>query len=343
MQLGLQEKRDSFPANFIRPEYWKQNMQLTSVVTPFTDDNLKLLSQIGVTHVTIRYPGPGLEKLQAIKTRVTACGLQIAAIEGYLPIENIKLGNERFDEEIAEMKSLLQNMQQAGIPFVCYNFMAGTDWVRTELKAPERGGAFVTGFDVEQAEQAVSLSETTRDQASAPVTAEELWTNLKRFLQELLPVAEACGVTLAMHPDDPPLDVFMGKARIMNTVESFERLMELSSSPANGICFCQGTFAEMGVDIPATIERLGSHIRYVHFRDIRGTRERFVETFHDNGPTDMFAAVKAYQIIGFTGPIRPDHVPQLVGEEAGEPGYTMLGRLHAFGYLQGLIEGAQKC
>ena len=318
-------------------------MQLTSVVTPFTDDNLKLLSQIGVTHVTIRYPGPGLEKLQAIKTRVTACGLQIAAIEGYLPIENIKLGNERFDEEIAEMKSLLQNMQQAGIPFVCYNFMAGTDWVRTELKAPERGGAFVTGFDVEQAEQAVSLSETTRDQESAPVTAEELWTNLKRFLQELLPVAEACGVTLAMHPDDPPLDVFMGKARIMNTVESFERLMELSSSPANGICFCQGTFAEMGVDIPATIERLGSHIRYVHFRDIRGTRERFVETFHDNGPTDMFAAVKAYKKIGFTGPIRPDHVPQLVGEEAGEPGYTMLGRLHAFGYLQGLIEGAQKC
>ncbi|QGQ28065.1 mannonate dehydratase [Gimesia maris] len=318
-------------------------MQLTSVVTPFTDDNLKLLSQIGVTHVTIRYPGPGLEMLQAIKTRVTACGLQIAAIEGYLPIENIKLGNERFDEEIAEMKSLLQNMQQAGIPFVCYNFMAGTDWVRTELKAPERGGAFVTGFDLEQAEQAVSLSETTRDQESAPVTAEELWTNLKRFLQELLPVAEACGVTLAMHPDDPPLDTFMGKARIMNSVESFERLMELSSSPANGICFCQGTFAEMGVDIPATIERLGSHIRYVHFRDIRGTRERFVETFHDNGPTDMFAAVKAYQNIGFTGPIRPDHVPQLVGEEAGEPGYTMLGRLHAFGYLQGLIEGAQKC
>ncbi|HBL46292.1 MAG TPA: mannonate dehydratase, partial [Planctomycetaceae bacterium] len=116
----------------------------------------------------------------------------------------------------------------------------------------------------------------------------------------------------------------------------------LSSSPAHGICFCQGTFAEMGVDIPATIERLGSHIRYVHFRDIRGTRERFVETFHDNGPTDMFSAVKAYQKIGFTGPIRPDHVPQLVGEEAGEPGYTMLGRLHAFGYLQGLIEGAQK-
>lgn len=315
-------------------------MLLTSVVTPFTDENLQLLAQIGVTHVTIRYPGPGLDRLQAIKVQVEACGLSIAAIEGSLPIENIKLGNEQFDAEIAEMKELLANMQATGIPFICYNFMAGTDWVRTTLDAPERGGALVTGFDVEQAERAVSLSETTREQTATTISAEELWVNLERFLNDLVPTAEMCGVTLAMHPDDPPLDAFMGKARIMNSVESFERLVALKPSPANAVCFCQGTFAEMGVDIPATIERLGPHIKYVHFRDIRGTRERFVETFHDNGPTDMYAAVKAYRNIGFTGPIRPDHVPQLVGEEAGEPGYTMLGRLHAFGYLQGLMEAS---
>lgn len=318
----------------------KPAMQLTSVVTPFTDDNLRLLAQIGVTHVTIRYPGRGLDRLDATRKQVESCGLQIAAVEGYLPIENIKLGNSQFDVEIEEMKELLQNMKSAGIPFVCYNFMAGTDWVRTKLDARERGGALVTGFDIDQAEQAVSLSETTREKNETSITAEELWINLERFLTVLVPVAEACGVTLAMHPDDPPLDSFMGKARIMNSVEGFERLVQLVPSPANAICFCQGTFAEMGVDIPTTIERLGLHIKYVHFRDIKGSRERFVETFHDNGATDMFAAVKAYQQIGFTGPIRPDHVPQLVGEEAGEPGYTMLGRLHAFGYLQGLIEAA---
>jgi len=93
----------------------------------------------------------------------------------------------------------------------------------------------------------------------------------------------------------------------------------------------------MGVDIPATIRRLGPHIQYVHFRDVRGTRERFVETFHDNGPTDMAAAMRAYRDIGFTGPMRPDHVPQLVGEEDGPPGYTMQGRLFAYGYLRGLM------
>jgi mannonate dehydratase len=157
----------------------------------------------------------------------------------------------------------------------------------------------------------------------------------------VLPTAEACGVTLVMHPDDPPLPEFLGRARIMNSVESFERLVRLVPSPANAICFCQGTFAEMGEDIPAAIRRLGPHIRYVHFRDVRGTRERFVETFHDNGPTDMAAAMRAYREIGFDGPMRPDHVPQLAGEEDGPPGYTMLGRLFAFGYMRGLMHGTE--
>ncbi|QDT95653.1 mannonate dehydratase [Gimesia aquarii] len=315
-------------------------MQLTSVVTPFTDENLQLLSQIGVTHVTIRYPGEDQDRLESIKKQAQIFGLEIAAIEGNLPIENIKLGNQHFDAEILEMKQLLQNMNRVGIPFLCYNFMAGTDWVRTKLDERERGGALVTRFDVDQAEQAVSLSETTLQQDSTTISSEQLWVNLERFLNELVPVAEKCDVTLAMHPDDPPLDTFMGKARIMNSVESFEKLVKLVPSPANAICFCQGTFAEMGVDIPATIHQLGQHIKYVHFRDIKGTREHFVETFHDNGATDMYAAIKAYRKIGFKGPIRPDHVPQLVGEVAGEPGYTMLGRLHAFGFMQGLMQAA---
>jgi mannonate dehydratase len=98
----------------------------------------------------------------------------------------------------------------------------------------------------------------------------------------------------------------------------------------------------MGVDIPASVLRLGKHIKYVHFRDVRGTRERFVETFHDNGPTNMFAAMRAYREIGFHGPMRPDHVPQLVGEEDGPPGYTMLGRLFAYGYMRGLMQAAEQ-
>ncbi len=264
----------------------------------------------------------------------------MAVVEGALPIENIKLGNDRREDEIAAMIQLIRHMATAEIPLLCYNFMAGTDWVRTSTTAQERGGALVTAFDLRKVAQAVSLTDARAKVAPEPIQAAQLWENLEYFLERIVPVAEDAGVVLAMHPDDPPVDELLGRARILNSVEGFERLVRLVPSPSNGICFCQGTFAAMGVDIPATIRRLGRYIKYVHFRDVRGTRDNFVETFHDNGPTDMFAAVRAYRDVGFDGPARPDHVPQLAGEENGEPGYTMLGRLFAFGYMRGLMEAA---
>ena len=315
-------------------------MKLATVLTPLNVTNMRLAAQCGVEGVVSRYPGPELRDLQDLKRRVNEQGLKLFSIEGYLPIENIKTGTDHDGSELAAMKSLIRNMGHVGVPILCYNFMSGTDWVRTQLDAPQRGGAKVTAFNLADAEQAISLN-THRAAPPSVLGGEELWANLERFLREIIPVAEEAGVTLAMHPDDPPLPEFQGKARIMNSVDSFERLMALVPSPRNAICFCQGTFATMGVDIPATIKRLGQHIAYVHFRDVQGTPEAFAETFHDNGPTDMAAAIRAYRDIGFRGPIRPDHVPQLEGEEDGEPGYTMQGRLFAFGYIRGLLHGTK--
>jgi len=317
-------------------------MRLASVLTPLDEYHLTLAAQCGVQDITVRYPGPDPAKLAELKCQIAAYDLRLGIVEGSLPIERLKLGRDD-GTELAAMKSLVRQMGNLGIPILCYNFMAGTDWVRTRLDAPERGGARVTEFDLAAAERAVSLSATASTIATDRISAEQLWVNLERLLRELVPVTEECGVFLAMHPDDPPLPEFQGKARIMNSVENFERLVALVPSKHNGICFCQGTFAAMGVDIPATIRRLSSHIRYVHFRDVRGTGpEHFVETFHDNGPTDMVAAMAAYREAGFTGPMRPDHVPQLIGEENGEPGYTMLGRLFAYGYMRGLMQSAQR-
>lgn len=312
-------------------------MQLGSVLTPVNDINLRLAAQCGVDGVVVRYPGPSLEALLDLREKVEGHGMRVLAVEGYLPIERIKLGIDNTGEEMAAMKNLLGNMAKAGINLLCYNFMSGTDWVRTRLDAPERGGALTTGFRLADAERAVSLSAAKAAISREAITSGALWANLERFLREMIPVAEDCGVTMAMHPDDPPLAEFQGKARIMNSVEGFERLVGLVPSRSNAICFCLGTFATMGVDIPAAIRRLGGHIRYVHFRDARGTAEAFVETFHDNGPTDMAEAMRALREVGFAGPLRPDHVPQLAGEEDGEPGYTMLGRLFAFGYIRGLL------
>ena len=224
-------------------------------------------------------------------------------------------------------------MGKLDIGVLCYNFMLA-DWTRTSVNVVTRGGAITSGFDLDAMRERVLP-------ADRRVTQEQLWENLAYFLKRIVPVAEDAGVKLAMHPDDPPLPALMGAGQIMHEPAAFERLAELVPSVANGMCFCQGTFAEMGMDVPTTIGRLGKLIHYVHFRDVRGTAVKFSETFHDDGQTDMFAAMKAYRDIGFTGVMRPDHVPKLEGEEGDGSGYTMLGRLFAVGYMRGLIHAAE--
>lgn len=319
-------------------------IRLATVLTPLSDENLQLAAQCGVSDIVHRYSGDDIAVLRAAKQRIASYGMNLSVVEGYLPIENIKLGCDD-GREVELLKKLIRHMAELEIPLLCYNFMAGTDWVRTRLDAPERGGAKVTSFNLSEVDAAVRIgykpTDSRSDELARQLTPARMWDQLERLLNDLLPVAEECGVTLAMHPDDPPLPELLGKPRIMHTVEGFERLMRMANSPANAICFCQGTFAAMGLDIPATIRRLGPHIKYVHFRDVRGTRESFTETFHDNGPTDMAAAMRAYREVGFTGPMRPDHVPQMVGEDDGEPGYTMQGRLFAFGYMRGLMHATE--
>ena len=134
-------------------------MRLASVLTPLNEYNLTLAAQCGVEDITVRYPGPDPENLLRQQRQIESHGLRLAIVEGYLPIERLKLGRDD-GSELAAMKSLIRQMGHARIPILCYNFMAGTDWVRTRLDAPERGGARVTEFDLTAAEHAVSLSAT---------------------------------------------------------------------------------------------------------------------------------------------------------------------------------------
>jgi mannonate dehydratase len=201
------------------------------------------------------------------------------------------------------------------------------------LRVPARGGALTNGFKESLLKDQAPVSHSS--------SGEQLWQNLSHFLREVLPVAEDAGVKLAMHPDDPPLPKLRGADQMMHQPEHYERLFEIADSPSNTMCFCQGTFSEMGADIPALIRRFGPRISYAHFRDVRGVANDFVETFHDNGQTDMAAAMRAYYEVGFTGPMRPDHVPALDGENNDGDGYSMLGRLFAVGYMRGLAHAVE--
>jgi mannonate dehydratase len=311
-------------------------MRIALVLTPMDDAQLRLAAQVGVTDVVARYPGTWLEDLTALCERVASFGMRLSVIEGYLPHDRIVHGTEGRDQQIADIVQLLHNMGRAGVPICCYNFMPDDDWSRTRSDVPQRGGAKVTAFDAAELDA----------QGAAPggaIDADSLWRNLEYLLRRIVPVAQSAGVKLALHPDDPPMSPLRGQDRIFTSPEDFDRLLELVPGEANGLCFCQGTFAEMGdLDIPATIRHFGSRIHYVHFRDVRGAVPAFEESFHDNGKTDMAEAIRAYRDIGYAGPMRPDHVPTLEGESNDTPGYHMLGRLHAVGYLRGLLDATAR-
>jgi mannonate dehydratase len=305
----------------------------------------RLVKQVGVNHAVggLPYGTSGAEQpwdympLLRMKQRFEDAGFTLSVIESRPPLDKAKRGIAGRDEEIATVCTLIENMGRLGIPVWCYEWMAVFNWMRTSTTTPARGGALVTSYDN-------SLMQNAPLTEAGVVTEEQLWENLEYFLKKVLPVAEKWNVQLAMHPDDPPLSPIRGVARIMRSVENFQRLLDLVPSPVNGITLCQGNFALMTNDLPATIRHFGrqNKIFFVHLRDVRGTPEKFVETFHDDGPTNLLDCLRAYREIDFNGVLRPDHVPTMEGEDNSNPGYESIGRLFAIGYIKGLREAAYR-
>ncbi|HKY24738.1 MAG TPA: mannonate dehydratase [Gaiella sp.] len=274
--------------------------------------------------------------LALLRQEVEDAGLRLTAIEDNPPMDRLRLGLPGRDEELETVLELLRNMGRLGIGVWCYNWMPVVPWSRTSTRVPTRGGASATAFDL-------AAWADAPEAPGAPVEEERLWETLAWFLERVVPVAEEAGVRLALHPDDPPLSPLRGIGRIVRSLEAYDRVFELASSPFNGMTMCQGNVALMTDDLPTAIRRFGEHgrIHFVHFRDVRGTRERFVETFVDDGPTDMAACIRAYLESGVEAPLRTDHSPALTGDGWTVPGYPTLARLHAVGYVQGLLDAVR--
>lgn len=320
-------------------------MNIALYPIPLTDSALRLASQLGVTDIVAGRPlGDTAEvwdfmHLLRMRQHIESAGLRLTVIETIPISDRIKLGLPGRDEDLEKFCQSVRNMGAAGIPILCYNWMAGFGWLRTSLADRGRGGALVTSYnhDLMQNAPLTEYGEVSEDQ---------LWDSFEHFLRQVVPVAEEVGVKLALHPDDPPLSPIRGMARIMRSFEAFKLVIELVPSPNNGLTFCQGNFAAMAdvQDVPEVIRYFGERdkIFFAHFRDVSGKVPRFSEVFHDEGPTDMLACMQAYYDVGFDGPIRPDHAPTLEGEANDQPGYMVGGKVFAIGYMRGLIEAVEK-
>lgn len=303
---------------------------------------MRLAKQIGVNHA-IATVGGEMEKvhrseypvvLKRIQARMASHGLKIAGVESHpVAAEKIKLGLAGRDEEIENYIAAIKALGAAGIDMICYNFMAGLGWYRTKVDGRGRGGALISEFDAADARRQ-GLTEW------GEVSEQAMWANIEYFLKAVIPEAEKAGVKMALHPDDPPLSPLRGIARIVTSAANYRRIMNIVPSPVNGVTFCQANFVAMGEDVYALAAEWcrENKIFFVHFRDIKGTRERFHETFHDNGATDMARMLEIYSNSGFRGPMRPDHAPTLEGESNASPGYAINGKIFAIGYIIGVMQ-----
>jgi mannonate dehydratase len=332
-------------------------LRFAEFCAPGDDHAARILRQVGVEEVTTTMPRPtgaGTSDSWAAALRTDApwdrfpmrilhrffddLDLRIAVIEDSPPLDRLRLGLPGREEELEHVAGLVRVMGELGIPVLCINWMAVTGWARTSILGRGRGGAGVLEYDH------ALVADLGPPRGVEPVSKAQMWGNVRWFLERIIPVCEAAGVRLAMHPDDPPLPEVRGIARIQSCLTDAEELLAIVDSPANGITLCHGNYTLMTDDLPAAIVRLAAtgRVNFVHVRDVRGTPERFVETFHDAGPTDTLACLRAYHAAGVDVPFRIDHSATLDGDSNARPGYSLLGQLWAVGYVGGLLEASAR-
>lgn len=304
-----------------------------------------------------------IAKIRVLKEKVERHKLELSVIESVPVHEAIKLGLDTRDKYIENYKQTIKNLGECGIHTVCYNFMPVFDWTRSSLNEPLEDGSYTLVFD----EDAVEAMDPALGKLKLPgwdtsyeegelkglmaqyqaLGEEGLWKNLAYFLEQIIPVCEAYDVKMAIHPDDPPWNIF-GLPRIIKDRESLEKLIQINESSYNGITFCVGSLGcKEENDLVEMIGYFGKEkgrIHFTHLRNIKREKARsFRETGHlsQEGSLDFYELVKAYVDYGFEGYYRPDHGRMIWGE-TGRAGYGLYDRALGATYINGLVEAITK-
>lgn len=239
------------------------------------------------------------------------------------------------DRDIESFQNMIRNCAAAGIPSIKYN-MSILGVLRTGL-TPGRGDAKYSTWRLRDAHPSPPLTR------AGHVDADAAWERITYFLERVVPVAAEYRIRIACHPHDPgvPPEGYQGIARVLGTIDGLKKFITIKENPYHGLNFCQGTVSEMlndpGKEIYDVIRYFGSRqkIFNVHFRNIRGHRDEFVEVFPDEGDVDFVKAIQVYKEVGYPYLLMPDHVPQAADDPAGLQSFA-----YCYGYIQALIQAA---
>ena len=298
------------------------------------------------------------ERIAALKALCDKENLEMEVIESVPVHEDIKLGRPTRDRYIENYAQTIRNLGKCGVKCVCYNFMPVFDWLRTNLHTPAADGSNSLSYRHEELmaldphdlhlpgwdESYTPAELNTLLDAYSGMTHEELFDNLVYFLNGIMPACDEVGIDMAIHPDDPPWDMF-GLPRIIVDEASYDRLFAAVPNRHNGITLCTGSLgAGRSNDMVKLAGKLASRTYFAHIRQILHEGELdFRECGHrtDTGSLDIFGIVRALVDNGFTGYVRPDHGRNIWGEQ-GKPGYGLYDRALGACYLSGLFEAIEK-
>jgi mannonate dehydratase len=309
----------------------------------FTADDLVFAKQMGVDYVSIPTRGGTYETFAGFKQRVEAAGLRVANI-GNANVHNmseVTLNLPGRDQKIEEYKQYLRDLAKAGIFYTTYAHMGNGIW--SSQRETTRGEAAARAFRMETAKgswngKTFELPLTH----GRKFTKEELWDNITYFIERVAPVAEELGMRIGIHPDDPPVLELGGVPRcIFGNFDGYVRAMEIANSPNIGVCLCCGTWMEggrgMGKNVLEAIQAFAKmgKLWKIHFRNVTTPNPGFVETFIDNGYTDMKQVMRALVAVDFRGILIADHVPQMIGDRR-------TGWAYSIGYIKALYDMARE-
>lgn len=316
-------------------------------------ETMKNARQLGIDHVhfNLPYDLPAekywhYEDLLSYRERVEQYGLTMEGMENF-PIrfyDKAMLGEDGRDEQIDNICMCIRNLGRAGIPVVGYHFSPSFVW-RTSNHAPlGRYGAKVQAFDLVLQQQGIDDMDDFGQRRDVQIPdVEFLWENFEYFMKRVLPVAEEYGVTMALHPDDPPTPQLSGIARMFIDVDSYKRADAMLASDHWGLLFCIGSFSQMpggAKNVFEAIETFGPRgkLIYAHMRDVQGTVPKFHECLLGEGNFDPYEVMLALYQSGFDGFMLSDHVPAIEGDTP----WGHRARINDTAYMRGLLEAIKK-